>query len=52
MITETFSTKTWGPDGEFKTKEWQKFKEDTINARGPKTGSWISQKIRILLGTT
>lgn len=50
MIKETFSTNTWGPDGQNKTKQWLKFKEDIINARKPTTGSWISEKARILIG--
>lgn len=50
MIEKTFSTKTWAPDGEHKAKEWRKFKEDTINARGSNNGSWFSQTARTFLG--
>lgn len=47
MIKKAFSTETWAPDGDHKTKEWRKFKEDTISARGPQKGSWLFQKARI-----
>lgn len=50
MIGKTFCTKTWAPDGEHKTEEWRKFKEDKMNASRLRHGSWISQKTRIFLG--
>lgn len=50
MIKKTFSTETWGPDGEQTTKEWKKFKQDTLSARDHKMGPWIIKKLRALVG--
>lgn len=49
MITKAFSTKSWCPDGQKRTEDWKKFKEDIV-ARGPSEGSWLKRKAKMLVG--
>ncbi|XP_018580348.1 sodium-dependent nutrient amino acid transporter 1 [Anoplophora glabripennis] len=49
IFCQTFSTKTWAPQGPKRTAAWRAFKEDIFKNR-PKRRNWFEKKGRLLIG--
>ncbi|CAG9864892.1 unnamed protein product [Phyllotreta striolata] len=50
MISNAFSTKTWGPAGQNRTQEWKIFKENKTRSSKLSKGPWIIKKLKMFLG--